>query len=186
VPTSPATARISAGIFSSRSDEWNTPPALATALARRYAQGSFALDAAATSANSRASRYYDAATDALRQDWVADAGPDGVVWLNPPYSKVALFFEKAASTARQGTTVVCLVPARVDTAWWHDHALSASEVWFVRGRVTFTRPDGTGAPAPFPSAVIVFSRHSSHLPQFGTLDRAGKVISRQADLTVVS
>ena len=181
----PATpARLASGIFSSRSDEWYTPPALVSALAKRYAKGAFALDAAATASSAKASKHYDAATDALAQDWVADAGAGGVVWLNPPYSSVSAFFAKAAATARQGTTVVCLVPARVDTAWWHDHALTAAEVWFVRGRVTFTRPDGTGAPAPFPSAVVVFAPHATCLPRFGTLDRAGNVVAVQDDVAV--
>jgi hypothetical protein len=50
-----------------------------------------------------------------------------------------------------------LVPARTDTAWFHDTAfarqgIDKADITFVRGRLTF----GGGANAPFPSAVVVF------------------------------
>ena len=48
--------------------------------------------------------------------------------------------------------VVLLIPARTDTAYWHDHAASAT-VWFLRGRLRFN--DGSQA-APFPSALVVW------------------------------
>lgn len=51
------------------------------------------------------------------------------------------------------TTVVCLVPARTDTKWWHDYAMKASEIRFVKGRLKFGDSKNS---APFPSAIIVF------------------------------
>jgi hypothetical protein len=48
--------------------------------------------------------------------------------------------------------VVCLVPARVDTTWWHDFA-AKGEITFLRGRIRF---GGCDSGAPFPSAVVVF------------------------------
>lgn len=167
------TPRLTPGVFSSRSDEWFTPPALAQALADRYAGGAFALDAAACAASKKAPRFYTEGEDALTRDWHADAG-GGSVWLNPPYSKVGPFLERAARTAQSGTTVVCLVPARTDTAWFHDHVLPhATEVLLVRGRITFTRPDGTGAPAPFPSMVVVYAAKRQGFPVFGAMLRDG-------------
>lgn len=55
-----------------------------------------------------------------------------------------------------GATVVCLVPARTDTRWWHDHAMRG-EVRFVRGRLKF---GGSKNSAPFPSAVVVLKPES--------------------------
>jgi hypothetical protein len=52
----------------------------------------------------------------------------------------------------RGATVVCLVPARTDTAWWHDYAMKG-KITFIRGRLKF---GGQKNSAPFPSAVVVF------------------------------
>ncbi len=127
------------------SDEWYTSAQLVQGLAGHYADGAFSLDAAATAASGKAPRFYDAETDARIQDWHHDAA-GGAVWCNPPYSNTAGFLEKAATTAQQGATVVCLIPARTDTAYWHDLVLAkAAEVLLVGDRITLTRPDGSGA-----------------------------------------
>jgi site-specific DNA-methyltransferase (adenine-specific) len=66
---------------------------------------------------------------------------------------------KAYESARdEDATVVCFVPARVDTNWWHDYAIKG-EVRLPKGRVK--NPDG-GA-WPFPVAVIVFRPRVSAL-----------------------
>jgi site-specific DNA-methyltransferase (adenine-specific) len=60
--------------------------------------------------------------------------------------------KKAYEESRGSAFVVCLVPARTDTAWWHDYAIKG-EVTFIRGRLKF----GAGKnSAPFPSAVVTF------------------------------
>jgi len=61
--------------------------------------------------------------------------------------------EKAYTSAQEGATVVCLVPARTDTSWWHDFVQPYAEVRFIRGRIKFS---GTDTSAPFPSALAVF------------------------------
>ncbi len=58
---------------------------------------------------------------------------------------------KADKSAKEGATVVCLVPARTDTIWWHEYAIHY-EVRFVRGRLKFGDAKNS---APFPSAVVV-------------------------------
>jgi len=60
---------------------------------------------------------------------------------------------------KQGTVVVMLIPARTDTAYFHDYILhgKAAEIRFLRGRLKFTDEDGNAKDsAPFPSAVIVW------------------------------
>ena len=52
----------------------------------------------------------------------------------------------------RGATVVCLVPARTDTEWWHSFAMRA-EVRLLRGRLKFGESKSC---APFPSAIVVF------------------------------
>jgi site-specific DNA-methyltransferase (adenine-specific) len=65
--------------------------------------------------------------------------------------------ERAFEESERGALVVCLVPARTDTAWWHDYAVKG-EVTFIRGRMTF---GGAGNSAPFPSALVVFKPNRS-------------------------
>ena len=67
--------------------------------------------------------------------------------MNPPYGRdIGKWISKAREAAEFGATVVCLIPARTDTAYWHDHIYGRAEVRFLRGRVMFV--DGQN-PAPF-------------------------------------
>lgn len=84
------------------------------------------------------------------------------VWCNPPYSTNAEWMAKCAEEGRR-RWVVALVPARTDTAWWHEHVEPhAKVVLFLRGRVQFERPAdeqagaGSGQSSTFPSAVILW------------------------------
>lgn len=63
--------------------------------------------------------------------------------------------EEGLGVREGGALVVCLVPARTDTKWWHDYA-AKGEVRFVRGRLKFKTPGRKLGPAPFPSAVVIF------------------------------
>ena len=71
--------------------------------------------------------------------------------MNPPYGREIKHWMKKASEA--DATVVCLVPARTDTAWWHDYVMRANEIRYIRGRLKF---GGSKNSAPFPSAVIIY------------------------------
>ena len=73
--------------------------------------------------------------------------------MNPPYGRdIEKWLQKAFQESQRGVTVVCLVPARTDTEWWHKYALQG-EIRFLRGRLKFQGADAT---APFPSAVVIF------------------------------
>ena len=53
-----------------------------------------------------------------------------------------------------GGCVVCLVPSRTDTRWWHDNVMRyASGIRLIKGRLKF---GGSKSAAPFPSAVVIF------------------------------
>ena len=140
--------------FSSETVEWSTPPAT---FAELHAEFGFTLDPCATPENATCPIFYTKAEDGLAQSW------DGqVVFMNPPYGReIGKWMQKAYDSWSQGgATVVCLVPARTDTAWWHDYAMRG-EIRFLRGRLKF----GAGTQsAPFPSAVIVFRARSSDAP----------------------
>lgn len=73
--------------------------------------------------------------------------------MNPPYGRtIADWMCKAYQESRKpGTVVVCLVPARTDTEWWHRYAM-AGNILYLRGRLKF---GGHKNRAPFPSAVVL-------------------------------
>jgi phage N-6-adenine-methyltransferase len=131
--------------FSSKSDNWATPQATFDELNREFA---FDLDVCADADNAKCSKYFDKQTDGLTQEW------SGTCWMNPPYGReIKAWMSKAYHSAKSGATVVCLVPARTDTAWWHDYAMQAREIRYIRGRLKFGNSKNA---APFPSAVVIF------------------------------
>ncbi len=131
--------------FSSKSNEWGTPQWLFDKLDLEFG---FTLDPCSTHENAKCARHFTLAEDGLARDWSGD-----IVFMNPPYGReIGLWMEKAFRSASAGATVVCLVPARTDTAWWHNFAIFG-EIRFLKGRLKFG--DATSS-APFPSAIIVF------------------------------
>ena len=131
-------------LFSGASDNWATPQALFNELDSEFG---FELDVCASASNAKCQKFFTKEDDGLSQNW------SGVCWMNPPYGrKIIHWMQKAHESAKAGATVVCLVPSRTDTKWWHAHA-RFGEVRFIKGRLKFG--DGKGT-APFPSAVVIF------------------------------
>lgn len=138
-----------AGVMSSASSEWATPQDFFDAL---NAEFHFGIDVAANKGNTKCRLYFNKKADALGREW----WPFSPCWMNPPYGReIGKWMKKAYEESQKGATVVCLVPARTDTAWWWDYAMKG-EIRFVRGRLRFVRDDGKSDAALFPSAVIVF------------------------------
>lgn len=132
-------------MFSSKTDVWATPQEFFDSLDKVFR---FETDVCAVKDNAKCQRFYTPDDNGLLQDW------RGVCWMNPPYGReISQWVEKAYRSAKDnGATVVCLLPARVDTRWWHDFC-AKGEVHFLRGRLKFGGNDNS---APFPSAVVVF------------------------------
>ena len=141
---------------------WGTPLSLFDALDERYA---FQLDAAADETNHKCPLWLGPGGlthDALSMPHWGGLGP---VWVNPPYSKrnggILPWLSKARDTGLAGDLCVVLVFARTDTrAWQNVVHPSASDIYLIGGRVSFTPPQeyqGTATTAGAPSAVVVFT-----------------------------
>ena len=132
--------------FSSKTDLWYTPQDFFKKYDDVY---KFETDVCATDDNAKCAKYYTEEMDGLSQEW------RGVCWMNPPYGRtIGKWMKKAYESSLSGATVVCLVPARTDTNWWHDYAMKG-DIEFIRGRLKF---GGSKNSAPFPSAVVVFKQ----------------------------
>ncbi len=90
------------------SDRWSTPKEVFQPLHDEFG---FDLDVCAEPWNAKCSRYLSPKLDGLSQKWA------GTCWMNPPYSQeIGKWIQKAYEESLAGTTVVCLVPARTETA----------------------------------------------------------------------
>jgi len=133
----------------SKSNEWTTPPDFFNELNNKY---KFTLDPCCTKESALCDKYYTIEDDGLIQDWSNE-----IVFMNPPYGRViGKWIEKAYKESLKGAVVVCLIPSRTDTRYWHNYIFPyASDIKFIKGRLKF----GSGnAPAPFPSAIIEFKK----------------------------
>lgn len=133
--------------FSSKTNEWSTPQSFFDELDKEF---NFTLDPCATHDNAKCDKYYTIEDDGLLQDWSKD-----IVFMNPPYGReIKYWVQKAYEESLKGATVVCLIPARTDTSYWHNYIFDkADDIRFIKGRLKFG--DGKNS-APFPSAVIVY------------------------------
>lgn len=88
--------------------------------------------------------------DGLSQEW------KGVCWCNPPYGReIYKWVRKASISAKNGATVVMLIPARTDTKWFHEYIYRKEnvKVKFIKGRLKFGTAQNA---APFPSMLVLF------------------------------
>lgn len=127
---------INKGLFTSASQHWTTPKELYDELDKEF-------------------RFNDDPCP-LHGDGGLDRKWGTRVFLNPPYGREIgrwLQMAFAQSQSGKGATVVCLVPSRTDTKWWHDYVMKADEIRFLRGRLKFSNHKNS---APFPSVIVVF------------------------------
>ena len=114
----------------------------------------FTLDPCCTHETAKCEKHFTPDENGLAQSWA-----DERVFMNPPYGREIsewmkkVYYESSVNNA----LVVCFVPARVDTNWWHDYAVKG-ERRFPKGRVK----NPSGVAWPFPIAIVIF-RPSRHL-----------------------
>ena len=80
--------------------------------------------------------------------------------MNPPYGgQIKAWIRRAYEEhTANGTIIVCLVPARTDTQWFHKYIYSKAEIRFVKGRLYFGIDGNFDGRAPFPSMVVIFQK----------------------------
>lgn len=176
-------------MFSSAYEAWDTPQDFYNKLDLKFR---FILDACCDIENKKAINGITKEQNALSVDWLDFATPipdcEPAAFMNPPYGRgIGAFVKKAYEQSLKGITVVCLLPARTDTQWFHHYCVKG-DVDFIKGRLVFGSdkyweyvwsqpylPDGKGGQkknslfcktgkrnsAPFPSMVVVFKAHNT-------------------------
>lgn len=144
--------------FSSKTNEWTTPQDLFEKLNNIF---HFTLDPCCTRETAKCSRYFTIDDDGLSKSWHRE-----IVFMNPPYGdEIGRWMRKAYRESQwTPTPVVCLIPARTDTEFWHGQVMKAHYVHLVKGHIHFGSSE---AGAPFPSAIVVFGTEIDSLPVNG-------------------
>lgn len=141
-------------LLSSNNNNWCTPQDFFDELDAEF---HFVLDAAANERSAKCDDFFTPEQDGLSRSWERS---DGAVFCNPPYGReIPKWVKKAFEESQLSkTTIVLLIPARTDTAYFHDYIYGHSEIRFVRGRLKFTDEFGYSFDrAPFPSMVVIYN-----------------------------
>ena len=136
--------------FSSVTNTWATPNAFFMLLDHEF---NFTLDPCASSENTKCAKYYTEKENGLTQSWQGET-----VFMNPPYGRdISKWLQKAYEESKnKNTTIVCLIPARTDTKYWHDYVMKATEVRLVKGRLKFGE---SNTPRHSPRQLLYFTIH---------------------------
>lgn len=91
--------------------------------------------------------------DGLREMW---KGP--VAFVNPPWSLAKRFLERAYDQwkAGQADTILCLVPSKTDTTFFHTVLKAEADVYFVEKRMRFFKEDGTSKTSAESVMIVMF------------------------------
>ena len=144
---------INEGLFSSKTDNWSTPQDFYDELNKEF---HFTTDVCADEMNHKCEYYFSKENqmDGLKMAWA------GRCWMNPPYGReIGKWVKKASEEVKRGVPlVVCLLPARTDTKYFHEYIYKKHEIRFIKGRLKFGNSNNS---APFPSMVVVM-KHSDN------------------------
>lgn len=144
--------------FSSERADWATPLYIMGIITELF--GPRDLDVCAVSGNNKCDCFISPREDAFKITW-----PKKNAFCNPPYGRgltpswVKLCAEKAWS--EEILDIVCLLPARTDTKYWHRYCMHAQTIVFFEGRVRFL---GGVHTAPFPSCLVHFTQTPQEMP----------------------
>ena len=141
------------GMYSSKKNDYETPQNFFDEINMEF---DFTLDPCSTHENAKCKNHYTISENGLKKDWSGE-----IVFMNPPYGReIKEWVKKAYDESIKGAIVVCLLPARTDTRWWHDYCMKG-EIRFIKGRLKF---GVTKNSAPFPSAIVIFRNAQNTRP----------------------
>jgi phage N-6-adenine-methyltransferase len=123
-------------------DDRTLPDDLFATLQQRFG---FTVDAAASAVNARLPRYWSVDVNGLSQSWSGER-----VYVNPPYSSIRPWVEKALRETDADLIVMLLPANRTEQDWWQelvepirDRDGSRLHTEFQRGRWRFIKPGST-------------------------------------------
>ena len=137
-----------AAAMTSNKDNWETPQNLFDELNAKY---HFTLDPCSTDENAKCEKHYTVKENGLLQSWENE-----IVFCNPPYGRNIAEWVKKCYLESKHAKVILLIPARTDTAYFHDYIYHKAKITFLRGRLKFEINGKAMNSAPFPSMIVEF------------------------------
>lgn len=134
--------------FKSKSVEYETPTEIVEPLIEEF---NIVLDVCATRENAQCAYFITKYQDAFTKDW----SEHGNCWMNPPWGRgMKKWVERAREESRKGIVVVCLLPVRSNTIWWHKNIIDTkAEVRFLKGEIKFNKMERG---LWLPCAIVIF------------------------------
>ncbi len=141
-------------MMTSVDQDWATPQEFVNLIEKKM-NIKFNLDVCAYDHTAKAPLWFTEEDDALKMDWSAP-----VCWMNPPYGQALPIWLNYAheQSMKHNNTIVCLVPARTDTRWFH-LAYERGSIILLKGRIAFERGHGKDTehkPGAFGSMLVIF------------------------------
>ena len=106
-------------------------------------------DVAAEPHTAKCASYWTIDDDALSKSWVEPmlnvASLTKALWMNPPYSNITPWVQKAVDAARNGVIVVGCLPDDRSVSWYQQYVEDKAQIIYVPDRrISFE--DGEGVP----------------------------------------
>lgn len=120
--------------------------------------------------------------DGLVDDWSGR-----LAFINPPFSSLLVWLKRAVDEWPTGNieTVVCLVPVRSDSAWFHETLSPVADICLLQGRVRFVDTQGKAQPTPFSLVIVALGASTEQNERFASL-LPGFWVTRAPDMAVPS
>jgi len=135
-------------------DVWLTPLEIV-----KSAGGDFDLDPCAFKGHNTAKKLIYPPMNGLKEEWY------GKVFLNPPYSENDKWMQRFCEHGYG----VALLFARTDSKWMQRLLRSADYIQFIKGRISFLRPDLTTKTNAGASSLLIFIGCEPVDPQLGVI-----------------
>jgi phage N-6-adenine-methyltransferase len=152
---------LRAALWTAKENCWTTPASLLEQLYPLLPALKFDVDPCSpcqgSTAPVRAYLHYTKTHDGLARSW----GRGTFCFVNPPFSELRQWIQKALKESENGAMSILLCPARVDAVWWHTMVAGRIPTVILRGRLHFGGGDRQEQ-APFASALLIIGAY----PQF--------------------
>ena len=106
-------------------------------------------------------------------DGLSDAWSGRLAYVNPPFSAQLQWLRRAHEQWQAGNveTVVCLVPVRTDSTWFHDILSVDADIYLLAGRVKFLNLEGKGQHTPFALMLVTLGATAAQRARYAELSR---------------
>lgn len=104
-------------------------------------------------------------------DGLVDRWSGRLAFVNPPFSELLKWLRRAHAewVAGHVATVVCLVPVRTDSAWFHDELSPVADIFLLQGRIRFLDLSGNAQATPFSLMMVTLGATDEQKMRFEDL-----------------